>query len=89
MSETRAWKRWEARHPERAARLNRRRAAKTARTLARLRERHRDEYEALRAEQDPALPRWERRRLAERALRDNHRSEYDEIRAQVREEMLP
>ncbi len=79
--------RWAQRHPERAAALNRRRAAKLAEADRRLRARHPDGYEALRAAQDATdAPAHVKRRRAAQALRRQHPDDWREIRAAVRED---
>ncbi len=80
-------RRWEQRHPEQAKALDRRRAAKLAEADRRLRARHPDAYDALRAAQDAEdIPLKTKHRQARQALRAQYPDDWREIRAAVREE---
>ena len=78
---------WEQRHPEQARALDRRRAAKLAEADRRLRARHPDDYDALRAAQDALdITSASKQRRARQALRAMHPNDWRGIRAAVREE---
>ena len=80
-------RRWEQAHPDAAKALDRRRAAKLAEADRRLRARHPDDYDALRAAQDAGeFTVATKQRRARQALRAQYPDEWREIRAAVREE---
>lgn len=79
--------RWRAKHPDRYAATNRRKSAQRSAASRILRERHREEYDALLARDADEVPSRVRQEQAMRVLRERHPDHWAEARDAARQEV--